>query len=78
MLAPHRFAEGAGIWNGHLFGGPTSPLTLKNTHVTGNALRGSPGLTLQGAGIYTFQFPTTLDNSLVADNTPDQCYGATC
>ena len=72
------FAEGAGIWNGHLFGGPTSALTLQNTHATGNTLRGSSGLTLQGAGIYTPNFPTTLNNSLVAHNTPDQCYGVTC
>jgi hypothetical protein len=71
-------AEGAGIWNGHLFGGPTSPLTLRGTHVTGNKLRGSPSLTLQGAGIYTPDFRTTLYSSVVADNTPDECYGIKC
>lgn len=68
-------AQGAGIWNGVLFGGPTSPLTLRNSKVTGNALSGSPGITLLGGGIFTPGFPTTLTNSIVAHNTPDQCSG---
>ena len=69
------FAEGGGIWNGILFGGPTSPLTLKNTLVIANSLGASPGLSLQGAGIFTAGVPITLDNSLVVRNSPDQCYG---
>jgi hypothetical protein len=69
------FAEGGGIWNGLLFGGPTSPLTLRDTAVTGNKLTGSAGVTLQGAGIYTLGFPTTLTNSIVSSNDPDQCDG---
>jgi hypothetical protein len=71
-------AQGAGIWNGVLFGGPDSPLTLQNSRVTGNTLSGGSGVTLQGAGIFTPGFPLTLSNSLVAHNTPDtpdQCYG---
>lgn len=68
-------AQGAGIWNGVLFGGPASPLTLRNSKVTGNALSGGPGITLQGGGIFTPGFPTTLTNSIVARNTPDQCFG---
>lgn len=69
------FAQGAGIWNGLLFGGPTSPLTLRKTAVTGNTLTGNAGVTLAGAGIYTVGFPTTLANSIVALNRPDQCDG---
>jgi hypothetical protein len=69
------FAQGGGIWNGLLFGGPTSPLTLHDTAVTANTLTGSAGITLQGAGIYTLGFPTTLTNSIVAFNRPDQCAG---
>jgi hypothetical protein len=69
------FAQGAGIWNGLLFGGPTSPLTIQDTAVTGNTLTGSAGVTLSGAGIYTVGFPTTLTNSVVAFNRPDQCDG---
>lgn len=69
------FAEGGGIWNGVLFGGPDSPLTLENTHVTDNVLTASPGLAIQGAGIFTPGFPPTFSNSAVVHNTPDQCYG---
>jgi hypothetical protein len=66
-------AEGGGISNG-VFGGPTS-LTVRNTTVTHNTLSGSPGVTLAGGGIYTLGFPTTLTNSIVAFNQPDQCEG---
>jgi hypothetical protein len=69
------FAQGGGIWNGVLFGGPTSPLTLQDTAVTRNTLSGSSADTLQGAGIFTLGFPTTLTNSIVASNAPDQCDG---
>jgi hypothetical protein len=69
------FAQGAGIWNGVLFGDPTSPLTLQHTRVTRNTLSGTRGITLQGAGIYTLGFPLTLTNSIVAGNRPDQCDG---
>jgi hypothetical protein len=68
-------AQGGGIWNGLLFGGPTSPLTLQHTTVTHNTLTGGPPVSLQGGGIYTLGFPTTLANSIVAANTPDQCDG---
>ena len=69
------FAQGAGIWNGLLFGGPTSPLTLQDSAVTDNTLTGGPGIQLQGAGIFTLGFPSTLTNSVVAHNIPDQCDG---
>jgi hypothetical protein len=68
-------AQGGGIWNGVLFGGPTSPLTLDHTRVTRNALTGTPGLALKGGGIYTPGFPATLHSSEVRRNTPDQCFG---
>jgi hypothetical protein len=66
-------AEGGGISNG-VFGGPTS-LSVQNTTVTHNTLTGSPGITLAGGGIYTLGFATTLTNSIVAFNQPDQCEG---
>jgi hypothetical protein len=69
------FVQGGGIWNGQLFGGDTSPLTLQGSRVTGNVLSGSPGVTLAGGGIYTVGFPTTLTGTVVAGNTPDQCDG---
>jgi hypothetical protein len=72
------FARGGGIWNGQPFGSdgaPTPSLTLVDTHVTGNVLAGSPGVTLQGGGLYTVGFPVTLTRSIIARNVPDQCYG---
>ena len=68
-------AQGVGIWNGVLFGGPVSPLTLRNSKVTDNALSGGAEITLQGGGIFTPGFPAALINSIVAHNTPDQCFG---
>ncbi len=68
------FVHGGGVSNG-VFGGPTSPLTIQDTAVTGNTLTGSAGVTLSGAGIFTVGFPTTLTNSVVAFNRPDQCDG---
>ena len=69
------FAQGGGIWNGQLFGGPSSPLTLVNTQVKSNVLEGSAGLTLQGGGIFTPGFPPTLTSSVVRHNAPDDCVG---
>lgn len=66
-------ATGGGIANG-LFGGP-APLKLENSRVTGNVLTGTPGITLSSGGIYTVGFPITLTNTVVANDTPDQCEG---
>ena len=69
-------AEGGGIWNGATFTGPPVRLTLQGTAVTRNSLTGSPGFTVRGGGLYTRSPATiTLRNSLIADNTPDQCSG---
>jgi hypothetical protein len=69
------YARGGGIWNGELFGGPDSPLTLVDSQVKNNVLEGSPGVTLQGGGIFTLGFPLTLTGSSVKHNTPDDCAG---
>jgi hypothetical protein len=69
------FAQGGGIWNGQLFGGPDSPLTLVDSRVTRNTLSGSPGIELRGGGIFTPGFPVTLTVSSVSRNTPDDCVG---
>ena len=72
------FAQGGGIWNGQLFGGEFSALTLTGSSVTGNRLSGSPGATLQGGGIFNLgppKFTVTLTNTVVAHNAPDQCHG---
>jgi hypothetical protein len=69
--------HGGGIWNGMPFApdGPAPKLVLENTLVTRNALSASPGLEVQGAGLYTLGFPITSTNSLITHNAPDQCFG---
>jgi len=71
------YADGGGIWNGMPFApdGPIPHLVLENTIVTRNALSGSPGLAVQGGGVYTPGFPITLTNSAITHNAPDQCFG---
>jgi hypothetical protein len=71
---PAGFAEGGGIWNGVLFNPPPIELTLTNTSVTRNTITASPGLTTEGAGLFS-QFPVTLHNSRIERNTPDDCVG---
>jgi hypothetical protein len=48
---------------------------LENTIVTRNALSASPGLDVQGGGVYTPGFPITLTGSVITRNAPDQCFG---
>ena len=42
--------------------------------VTRNELKASAGLDVHGAGMFT-SFPVALTNTLIAQNTPDQCFG---
>jgi hypothetical protein len=69
------FAQGGGIWNGEIFGIPTTSPTLQQTRVNGNVLRASPGLSVQGGGLFTTGFPSVLIDSEVTHNVPDQCVG---
>jgi hypothetical protein len=69
------WARGGGIWNGQLFGGSESPLTLVDSQVKNNVLEGSAGVTLQGGGIFSLGFPLTLTSSSVKHNAPDDCVG---
>ena len=73
--APSGAAQGGGIWNGAFVPPPPGPeLTLVDSAVTHNTLSASPGVTRQGGGLFTTA-PVTLKNSLIAANSPDQCYG---
>ncbi len=65
--------QGGGISNFTL-GGPPPQLTLTDSAVLGNRLSGSAGVTLQGGGLFT-AFPVTLTRTVIAGNTPDQCFG---
>jgi len=71
-------AEGAGIWNGSSGPGTTVSLTLDHTVVTHNSLTASPGVTVQGAGLFTTISPVTLTASTITANTPDDCSGVAC
>jgi len=69
-------AQGGGIWDGVDLSGPPVQLTLVGTAVTRNSVTGSPGVTVQGGGLFT-ALPVTLTDSLIARNIPDQCFGCT-
>jgi len=72
---PGGSARGGGIFNGSVPDGPPSVrLALVDSAVTHNTLTASPGITVQGGGLFTL-FPVTLTNSVIAQNVPDQCYG---
>ena len=76
-LGTSGYALGGGIWNS-LLGNPVNPvLTLLDSTVTGNTLNGSPGVLLQGGGLFA-TFPVTITNSTIRGNSPDQCVGAVC
>jgi len=69
-------AQGGGIFDAPIADGPPGgPLTLVNSQVTGNALTGSAGIARQGGGLYVGNLPLTLTHSLIAGNSPDQCFG---
>jgi hypothetical protein len=72
---PSGTAQGGGIFNGVLFGGSDVELTLQGTRVSDNSLTGGPGITLQGGGLYSLGFPITLNNGVITNNQPDQCFG---
>jgi hypothetical protein len=56
-------------------GAPGGPLVLQNSSLTGNALTGSTSLILHGGGLYLENEPLTFTNSVIANNSPDQCFG---
>ena len=72
-------AQGGGIFDAAFpfgpDGPPGGPLVLQNSKLTGNVLTGSSGFTLQGGGLYIQNEPLTSTNTLIAGNTPDQCFG---
>jgi hypothetical protein len=73
-FGPSGIAQGGGIWNGTDISGPPVRLVLDHVAVTRNVLTGSPGITLQGGGLFT-ERPVTLRHTRIALNRPDQCFG---
>ena len=53
---------------------PTVDLMLLDSTVVGNSIAGSPGIVLQGGGLFT-TFPVTLKNTRIVGNAPDDCFG---
>ena len=72
--APTGFAQGAGIWNGHLLDDAPIKLVVRDSSVTGNHLQGDAGVTVEGGGLFT-DLPITLRRTTIADNQPDDCVG---
>jgi hypothetical protein len=77
------FANGGGITN---FSAvpllpPAGQLTLVNSRLTGNVVTASPGITPMGGGLFTADvlslqpLPVTLIHTVIAGNSPDQCFG---
>jgi hypothetical protein len=66
-------AHGGGIWSDATGGGPSS-LTVVDSAITGNSLTGGSGIAIQGGGLFATG-PFQLLNSVVAGNSPDQCFG---
>jgi hypothetical protein len=72
---PDGALRGGGIFVGSVPDGPPLPrLTLVDSTVMHNTLTASPGITVQGGGLFTL-FPVTLTSSVIAQNVPDQCDG---
>jgi hypothetical protein len=76
--APTGTAQGAGIWAGVFPGGPPVALGVSDSNVVHNTLAGSSGVTLAGGGIFADAIQTTLTNTRVIANSPDDCYGTSC
>jgi hypothetical protein len=67
-------AQGGGVWNSQLPDGPAVQLTLRDSSVTRNTLKATPGVAIEGGGLYT-TFPVTLTDSPITKNVPDDCFG---
>jgi hypothetical protein len=68
--------RGGGIFDAHIpHGPPGAPLRLVNSSVTGNTLTGNAALIVRGGGIFIRNRPLTLTHSVIANNSPDQCFG---
>jgi hypothetical protein len=72
---PTGEAQGGGIWNGPFGPPPPAPeLTLLDSTLTHNTLSATAGVSREGGGLFT-TVPVTLDDTVIADNSPDQCFG---
>jgi hypothetical protein len=77
-VAGFALAEGGGIANTS----GTNQLTLVHSTLGGNGMSGSAGVEALGGGLYsadlldpTATLPATLNHTVIAGNSPDQCIG---
>src|SRR5262249_34408895 len=69
-------AQGGGIFDAPIADGPPGGrLRLVNSQVAANALTGSAGIAREGGGLFIQNLPVGLAHSVVANNSPDQCFG---
>ena len=69
-------ARGGGIFDASIENGPPGgPLTLLSSAINGNAVSGSPGVVLQGGGLYLQGQTLTRRRSDMAHNLPNDCFG---
>jgi len=66
-------AQGGGVWNGS-FDGPPPSLTVLDSVIVRNSAGGTPGVAVEGGGLYT-DFPVTIQRTVLAGNAPDECHG---
>lgn len=66
--------QGGGILDAVTDGPPGGPLSLTRSAVMENFLSASSGVSLAGGGIYSDNV-VTLQDSVIANNRPDQCIG---
>jgi hypothetical protein len=73
-IGPDGTAQGGGIWNRHFPDGPPTVLALVDSRVTHNALHASPGLLVQGGGLFTTE--PALSASAIRHNVPTSASAA--
>jgi len=71
---PTGTAQGGGIFTGTFGFGPPGQLALIDSAITRNTLTASPGITIQGGGLFA-NGPLGLTDTLIANNVPDECFG---
>jgi hypothetical protein len=71
---PSGTAQGGGIFTGTFFGDDPGQLRLIDSAVSHNTLTASPGITIQGGGLFA-NGPLTQKDTVIAHNAPDQCFG---
>jgi hypothetical protein len=68
-------ALGGGVYSGPVFASDPPTLKLDGATITLNRVKGGPGITLQGGGVYSTSPVTITGGSSITGNQPDDCAG---